>query len=167
MAGSQPLTGHGKASLIQELTGTGRGEGDTTPRQIVPRLPPQAVSRLPVALAAMPITAATLHLRAALRRGAASRHLPAAASVARRRLGEAEDSPAGMEAAVSPVHAVAVVSPADAEAVAEGDKQSRGVPASRILWLMIAGSPRHHAGIHSGVLLSGYQESWGNSFVFR
>ena len=84
-----------------------------------------------IPLAAMQIIAAMLPLQAALRRGAASpRHLSAAASVARSLPGEAEDSPADMEAAVSLLHAEAVVSQVDTEA-AEGDRQSWGVPASR------------------------------------
>ena len=127
----------------------------------MPRLLHQAVSLPPAVLhvrsAAMQITAALRPQQAALRRGVTSpRHLSAAASTARRHLGEAEDSAADMEAAVSPLHAEAVVSPVDAEAVAEGDKQSRGVPASRSLWPKIAGSPRNVAGIHSGIFLSGY-----------
>ena len=81
-----------------------------------------------IPLAAMPITGAILPLQATFRRGAASRHLPAAASMARSLLGE-EDSPVdmqavvsqvGMQAAVSPVGMAAVVSPADT--AVEGDK---------------------------------------------
>ena len=91
------------------------GKGVQLPRHIALRLLNQAVSRLPavihIRLAAMPITAAMLHREAALRKGAASRHLSAAASVAGRPLGEAEDSPVVMLAVDSPADMVAAVSP--------------------------------------------------------
>ena len=69
-----------------------------------------------IPLAAMPITGAILPLQAAFRRGAASRQLPTAASVARSLLGE-EDSPEDIRSAVSQVGMQAAVSPVDMEAV--------------------------------------------------